>query len=103
MEPMIPWWRGFKGEIKQVAKQKYDATGIITKIDKETLEITELPIHKWTASFKAELDQMMIDRKDREKASKDKDKDKDDDKAKVSKVEGLIKVIINSNVPSPFE
>ncbi|TFK76656.1 type II DNA topoisomerase [Pluteus cervinus] len=87
--PMLPWWRGFRGEIKAVAKQRYDVTGIVRKIDNETVEITELPIHRWTSNFKAELEQMIVDRKDREKA-KEKDKDKDD-KAKVAKVDGWIK------------
>ncbi|KAJ3751113.1 DNA topoisomerase II [Lentinula detonsa] len=58
--PMHPWWRGFKGEIKQTSKNKYDVTGVVTKVDDSTVEITELPIHKWTQSFKAELETMMV-------------------------------------------
>jgi DNA topoisomerase II len=57
--PMHPWWRGFKGEIKQTAKNKYDVSGVITKLDDTTVEITELPIHKWTQTFKSELEAMM--------------------------------------------
>ena len=57
---MHPWWRGFKGEIKQTAKNKYDVSGVVTKIDDTTVEITELPIHKWTQGFKAELEAMMV-------------------------------------------
>ncbi|KAJ3755485.1 DNA topoisomerase II [Lentinula raphanica] len=57
---MHPWWRGFKGEIKQIAKNKYDVSGVVTKIDDTTVEITELPIHKWTQGFKAELEAMMV-------------------------------------------
>lgn len=59
MVPMLPWWRGFKGDIKLVAKQKYETTGIVKKINDTTVEITELPIHKWTQAYKVELEAMM--------------------------------------------
>lgn len=67
MVPMIPWWRGFKGEIKPVAKHKYDVFGIIKKLNDTTVEITELPIHKWTQNYKAELEAMIAGDKDKEK------------------------------------
>ncbi|KAI0935640.1 hypothetical protein AcV5_004006 [Taiwanofungus camphoratus] len=56
--PMLPWWRGFKGSIKKVGEHKYDVSGIINKIDDTTFEITELPIHRWTQNYKAELEAM---------------------------------------------
>jgi hypothetical protein len=56
---MLPWWRGFKGEIKKVTDHKFDVTGVVRKVNDTTIEITELPIHKWTQSFKAELEVMM--------------------------------------------
>lgn len=58
-EPMLPWWRGFKGQIKKVGEHKYDVTGIINKIDDTTVEITELPIHRWTQNYKVELEGMI--------------------------------------------
>lgn len=61
--PMLPWWRGFKGAIRKVGDHKYDVTGIATKINDTTIEITELPIHKWTSTFKSELE-AMINEKD---------------------------------------
>ncbi|KAF9068525.1 DNA topoisomerase [Rhodocollybia butyracea] len=61
--PMHPWWRGFKGEIKQTSKNKYEVCGVVTKLDETTVEITELPIHKWTQNFKAELEGMMVGEK----------------------------------------
>jgi DNA topoisomerase II len=64
--PMFPWWRGFKGEIKQSSKQKYDVYGIARKLDDTTVEIVELPIHKWTQNYKAELESMMVGEKDKE-------------------------------------
>lgn len=62
--PMLPWWRGFKGQVKKVAEHKYDVTGIVNKIDDTTVEITELPIHKWTQSYKVELEAMIGEKND---------------------------------------
>lgn len=58
MVPMMPWWRGFKGSIKKTGDNKYEVTGICRKINDSTVEVTELPIHKWTQTYKAELETM---------------------------------------------
>jgi DNA topoisomerase II len=63
-EPMLPWWRGFKGTIKKVGDHKYDVTGIVKKIDDTTVEITELPIHRWTQGYKVELEAMIGEKGD---------------------------------------
>ncbi|KAF8837947.1 type II DNA topoisomerase [Paxillus ammoniavirescens] len=62
--PMLPWWRGFKGAIKKVGDHKYDVTGLVHKINDTTVEITELPIHKWTQTYKAELEAMIGEKGD---------------------------------------
>jgi DNA topoisomerase-2 len=67
LQPMIPWWRGFKGEIKPVAKHKYNVCGVVKKLNDTTVEITELPIHKWTQPYKDELEAMISGDKDKEK------------------------------------
>ncbi|KAJ6569535.1 DNA topoisomerase II [Mycena capillaripes] len=59
MVPMHPWWRGFRGEIKATAKNKYDVFGVVNKLNPTTVEITELPIHKWTTNYKVELEAMI--------------------------------------------
>lgn len=71
--PMVPWWRGFKGEIKSAAKHKYDVFGVVRKINDTTVEITELPIHKWTQNYKAELEQMILGDKEKEREGSIKD------------------------------
>ncbi|KAI0264983.1 DNA topoisomerase [Gloeopeniophorella convolvens] len=63
-ETMLPWWRGFKGTIKKTGEHKYDVTGIAKKINDTTVEITELPIHKWTQTYKAELEAMIGEKGD---------------------------------------
>ena len=55
---MTPWWRGFNGTIKKAGDNKFEVTGIVKKLNETTVEITELPIHKWTQTFKAELEAM---------------------------------------------
>lgn len=59
-EPMLPWWRGFKGTIK-TGEHKYDVTGIARKTSDTTIEIT---IHKWTQTYKADLEAMIGEKGD---------------------------------------
>lgn len=54
----MPWWRGFRGEIKRTGDNKFEITGVARKVNDTTVEITELPIHKWTQTFKTELEAM---------------------------------------------
>ena len=48
---MIPWYRGFRGSIDQVAEQRFTVKGCIEKINTTTLRITELPIGLWTSTY----------------------------------------------------
>lgn len=64
MVPMLPWWRGYNGTIKKVGDHRFEVTGVATKINDTTVRITELPIHKWTQTFKAELEAMIADKTD---------------------------------------
>ncbi|KAF8139757.1 DNA topoisomerase II [Boletus edulis] len=64
MVPMFPWWRGFKGAIRKVGEHKYDVVGVVSKVNDTTVEITELPIHKWTQSYKTELEAMIGEKGD---------------------------------------
>ncbi|KAJ1523093.1 DNA topoisomerase 2, partial [Nowakowskiella sp. JEL0078] len=56
LEEMVPWFRGFTGEINRESKDKFRSSGIIRKIDDVTVEITELPIRVWTQSYKETLE-----------------------------------------------
>ena len=55
---MLLWWRGLKGTIKKTGDHKFDVTGIARKTSDTTIEVTELPIHKWTQTYKAKLEAM---------------------------------------------
>jgi DNA topoisomerase-2 len=63
-ESMLPWWRSFKGTIKKTDDHKYNVTGIASKMNDTTIEVTELPIHKWTQNYKAELEAMIGEKGD---------------------------------------
>ncbi|KAF8060944.1 DNA topoisomerase II [Lyophyllum atratum] len=69
--PMSPWWRGFKGEIKLVSRQKYEITGVVRKLSDTSVEITELPIHSWTEKYKEFLDFLIVGEKGAEGTVKD--------------------------------
>ncbi|KAI8620983.1 DNA topoisomerase [Chytriomyces sp. MP71] len=58
-EPMMPWYRGFKGIIEPIDKDKYKVSGIILKTSETTVEITELPIKVWTQTYKEQLESWM--------------------------------------------
>lgn len=60
-EPMIPWFRGWKGDVEQIAPDRYKFSGI-ARVDEKSdniVEITELPIRMWTDDFKARLEDII--------------------------------------------
>lgn len=50
---LVPWTRGFKGTYVavNVDELKFDTVGIIQMVGTKTLEITELPVGKWTDPY----------------------------------------------------
>jgi len=60
MRSMPPWYRGFTGTIKPSGeKGKYDCRGSYTKSSSTILQITELPLRKWTQDYKEFLQSNM--------------------------------------------
>ncbi len=61
---LVPWYRGFKGEISASGNDRYITEGIITRGNKKnTVEITELPIGMWTNRFKESCEDLVINKK----------------------------------------
>merc|ERR1719382_690265 len=58
---MTPWYRGFTGSITPAKgeKGKYDCCGSYTQTSATILQITELPLRKWTQDYKEFLQSMM--------------------------------------------
>ena len=56
---MTPWYRGFKGDISLSDTGNYTVSGKWKKIDKYTIQISELPIKRWTRDYKALLEDLI--------------------------------------------
>ena len=58
---MNPWYRGFTGNVElQKEANKYSFTGTYSYKLPDRLEITELPIKKWTSDFKKFLEDLAL-------------------------------------------
>jgi DNA topoisomerase II len=55
--PMHPWYKGYTGSIEE-AEGKHIVRGVYEVTDDDTLEITELPIGKWTRDYKTFLEDL---------------------------------------------
>ncbi|GAX77591.1 hypothetical protein CEUSTIGMA_g5035.t1 [Chlamydomonas eustigma] len=68
MVSMHPWYRGFAGSIAEVTSSRrgaesesrsYQCSGVINQLGETTLEVTELPIRKWTQDYKEWLETLI--------------------------------------------
>eukprot|EP00927_Polykrikos_kofoidii_P034300 TRINITY_DN29120_c0_g1_i1.p1 TRINITY_DN29120_c0_g1~~TRINITY_DN29120_c0_g1_i1.p1 ORF type:complete len:1271 (-),score=344.83 TRINITY_DN29120_c0_g1_i1:123-3935(-) len=60
LENMCPWYKGFRGSIvPSVDKDGYEIVGVIEKRGPTSLEITELPVRRWTQDYKEFLQGML--------------------------------------------
>jgi len=61
LQPMVPWYRGFKGTVtpNEWSPGKYDVCGIAAKRGRTRLEITELPVRRWTQDYKEWLQEQL--------------------------------------------
>ena len=58
MSDMMPWYRGFKGTINKLGKNRWITRGVYRRIDNKTIEVSELPIGFWTQDFKELLNNL---------------------------------------------
>ena len=60
LKPMFPWYRDFKGTIElENESGRYLTTGVWKRINPTSIEITELPIGKWTQVYKEFLESLI--------------------------------------------
>lgn len=61
LHAMVPWWRHFGGEVRvlDAAKGELVTRGVARATGKQTIEITELPIGRWTTTQKEYLEEML--------------------------------------------
>eukprot|EP00892_Ulva_mutabilis_P007081 jgi/Ulvmu1/4745/UM020_0029.1 len=65
MEDMLPWYRNFNGEIREIPAARnatgksFQISGIVHQDEEGNLEISELPVRKWTQDYKEWLDALV--------------------------------------------
>lgn len=75
LEPMHPWYRGFLGSIEyNPPKKNYIVKGHWKRIGDDCIEITELPVKKWTQDYKEFLENLLLDATEKEKVKKMKER-----------------------------
>ena len=57
--PMMPWFRGFKGQVTAAGQDRFKFSGLIHQRNDTEVEITELPIRTWTQDFKDKLEEII--------------------------------------------
>ena len=60
---LVPWYRGFKGTIKQDNVNRFITEGVVSRGPKNTKSVTELPISMWTNKFKEFCEDLLEDKK----------------------------------------
>ncbi|KAM4539532.1 DNA topoisomerase 2-beta isoform 2-T2 [Odontesthes bonariensis] len=63
--PMLPSYKNFKGVIHELGQNQYLVSGEVLVIDKNTIEITELPIRTWTQAYKESVLEPMLQGSDK--------------------------------------
>lgn len=51
-EPMMPWYKNFKGDIMEIGPQKYACNGVVSLLSETKIEVTELAVGTWTQNYK---------------------------------------------------
>uniref|UniRef100_A0A6Q2ZGS1 DNA topoisomerase 2 n=1 Tax=Esox lucius TaxID=8010 RepID=A0A6Q2ZGS1_ESOLU len=58
--PMLPSYKNFKGVIHELGQNQYMVSGEVSVLDKNTIEITELPVRTWTQAYKESVLEPML-------------------------------------------
>ncbi|MBN3325670.1 TOP2B topoisomerase, partial [Atractosteus spatula] len=58
--PMLPSYKNFKGTIHELGQNQYLVSGEVSVLDKNTIEITELPVRTWTQAYKEQVLEPML-------------------------------------------
>ncbi|XP_048848792.1 DNA topoisomerase 2-beta isoform X2 [Brienomyrus brachyistius] len=58
--PMLPSYKNFKGVIHELGQNQYLVSGEVAILDKNSIEITELPIRTWTQAYKESVLEPML-------------------------------------------
>ena len=62
--PLVPWYRGFNGDISPYGPNKFITRGVVSKTaGVQNYQVTELPIGMWTCKFKDMCEDLVGDKK----------------------------------------
>lgn len=75
----IPYYEGFRGSIVKTSENKFLTKGVYTKLNKNTIQVTELPVGFWTEDFKMHLEKLC------NPPEKEKEKEKEKEPSKRTK------------------
>jgi DNA topoisomerase II len=92
-ETPYPWYRGFKGTVVKIGKDRYITKGKYKRTGAATIEITELPIGMWTKKYEEILDTFITKPKEKKKQNAKKTASK-----KITTKELILKDRKNGNV-----
>lgn len=67
-QPIIPWYKNFKGTIENGGPHRYVISGEVAIISDDKIEITELPIGTWTQAYKENVLELMLHGSEKVKA-----------------------------------
>lgn len=56
----MPKYKNFQGTIAHVAPNRYTVYGNIARLSATELEITELPIRRWTQDYKEQVLELLL-------------------------------------------
>lgn len=59
VDDIYPWYNGFKGVIEKTGVNQYISKGVINRINTSKVQITELPIGKWTVPYRVMLEELV--------------------------------------------
>jgi DNA topoisomerase-2 len=62
----LPYYDGFKGEIKKISDSKFLIRGKYEKLANDKIRVTELPVGHWTDNFKELLEELIEPGQDKE-------------------------------------
>ncbi|XP_041664909.1 DNA topoisomerase 2-beta isoform X2 [Cheilinus undulatus] len=57
---MLPSYKNFRGVIHELGQNQYLVSGEVSVIDRNTIEITELPVRTWTQAYKESVLEPML-------------------------------------------
>ncbi|XP_068188795.1 DNA topoisomerase 2-beta isoform X2 [Antennarius striatus] len=57
---LLPSYKNFKGVIHELGQNQYLVSGEVSVIDRNTIEITELPVRTWTQAYKESVLEPML-------------------------------------------